>query len=112
MNRGARSVGEVLCSVSNDPLGLLPNTTVDVRIHINKRRGVLVVPRGAVYYEGDTRFVFRVENERLHRRYIKVGIANPTKIEVLSGLQDGDVVALPGDVPLMENLRIQAVRSE
>ncbi|MFI5140508.1 MAG: hypothetical protein ACHQIM_21995, partial [Sphingobacteriales bacterium] len=30
-------------------------------------------------------------------RYIKVGLANPTKIEVLSGLQEGDVVALPGE---------------
>jgi len=112
VNRGARSVGELVCSVTNDPMDLIPNTTVDVRIHINERNGVLVVPRGAVYFEGDTRFVFRVENNRLHRRYIKVGIANPTKIEVLSGLQEGDVVALPGDVSLKENLRIKAVRSE
>jgi membrane fusion protein (multidrug efflux system) len=71
-----------------------------------------VVPRGAVYIEGDTRFVFRVEDGRLRRRYIKVGLANPTKIEVLSGLNQGDVVALPGDVSLKENLRIQAVRQE
>ena len=73
---------------------------------------VLVVPRGAVYIEGSTRFVFRVENDRFHRRDIKVGIANPTMIEVLSGLQEGDVVALPGDVSLKENLRIRAVRPE
>jgi multidrug efflux pump subunit AcrA (membrane-fusion protein) len=102
----------LLCSVSNDQMDLLPNTTVDVRIHISERPGVLVVPRGAVYFEGSTRFVFRVENDRLRRRYIKVGIANPTMIEVLSGLQEGDVVALPGDVSLKENLRIRAVRSE
>ncbi len=43
---------------------------------------------------------------------IKVGIANPTMIEVLSGLNEGDVVALPGDVALKENLRIVAVRPE
>jgi len=41
-----------------------------------------------------------------------VGIANPTKIEVLSGLSEGDVVALPGDVSLKENLAIRAVRAE
>jgi HlyD family secretion protein len=112
VTRGTRSVGELLCSVSNDQLDLLPNTNVDVQIHIHERPGVLVVPRGAVYFEGNTRFVFRVENDRLHRRYIKVGVANPTKIEVLSGLQEGDVVALPGEVSLKENLRIRAVRQE
>jgi HlyD family secretion protein len=112
VTRGTRNVGELICSVSNDRLDLLPNTTVDVRIHISERPAALVVPRGAVYIEGDKRFVFRVEDNRLHRRLIKVGIANPTKIEILSGLSEGDVVALPGEVSLKENLRIIPVRPE
>jgi HlyD family secretion protein len=112
VSRGTRSVGELLCSVTNDHLDLLPNTTVDVRIHIGERPNVLVVPRGAVYIEGSKRFVFRVESDRIHRRDIQVGIANPTMIEVISGLDQGDVVALPGDVSLKENLRIRAVRPE
>ena len=109
---GTRNVGELLCSVSNDRLDLIPNTTVDVRIHISERPSVIAVPRGAVYIDGSKRFVFVVEDDRLHRRDIKVGIANPTMIEVLSGLQQGDVVALPGDVSLKENLHIRPVRPE
>jgi HlyD family secretion protein len=112
VTRGTRSVGELICSVSNDRLDLLPNTTVDVRIHISERPAALVVPRGAVYIEGDKRFVFRVVDNRLQRTFIKVGIANPTKIEVLAGLSEGDVVALPGEASLKENLRIRAVRPE
>jgi HlyD family secretion protein len=109
---GARNVGELLCSVSNDRLDLLPNTTVDVRIHISERPSVLVVPRGALFIDGSRRFVFVVIDGRLHRRDIKVGVANATQIEVLSGLLEGDVVALPGEVSLKENLRIRAVRPE
>jgi HlyD family secretion protein len=112
VTHGTRNVGELLCSVSNDRLDLLPNTTVDVHIHVSERPSVLVVPRGAVYIDSSKRFVFRVEDDRLHRRDIKVGIANPTIIEVLSGLQQGDVVALPGEVLLKENLRIRAMRPE
>jgi hypothetical protein len=41
-----------------------------------------------------------------------VGLANPTMIEVVSGLNEGDVVALPGEVSLNEKLHIRAVRSE
>jgi len=109
---GTRNVGELLCSVSNDRLDLIPNTTVDVRIHISERPNVLVIPRGAVFIDGGKRFVFVVQDNRLRRRDIKVGIANPTMIEVLSGLQEGDQVALPGDVSLKENLRIRPVPTE
>ena len=49
---GTRNVGELLCSVSNDRLDLIPNTTVDVRIHISERPSVIAVPRGAVYIDG------------------------------------------------------------
>lgn len=112
VTRGTRSVGELLCSVTNERLDLLPNTTVDVRIHVSERPSALVVPRGAVFIDGDKRFVYRVENDRLHRRLIKVGIANPTKMEVLSGLNENDVVALPGEAVLKENLRIVPVRQE
>ena len=112
VTRGTRNVGELLCSVTNDRLDMLPNTTVDVRIQVSERAGTLVVPRGAVYIEGEKRYVFRVEDNRIHRRAVKVGIANPTKIEVLSGLNEGDVVALPGEVTLKENLRIVPVRPE
>jgi len=109
---GTRNVGELLCSVSNDRLDLIPNTTVDVRIHISERPNVLVIPRGALFIDGGKRYVFVVQDNRLHRHDIKVGIANPTMIEVLSGLQEGDQVALPGDVSLKENLRIRPVLSE
>jgi HlyD family secretion protein len=112
VTRGTRNVGELICSVNNERLDLLPSTTVDVRIHVSERVAALVVPRGAVLIEGDKRFVYRVEDGRLRRRLITVGVANPTKIEVLSGLSEGDVVALPGDISLKENLRIVAVRPE
>jgi HlyD family secretion protein len=112
VTRGTRSVGELICSVTNDRQDLLPNTTVDVRIQVNERPSVLVIPRGAVSIDGEKRFVFRVENKRLRRVQITVGIANPTKIEVLSGLNEGDVVALPGNAALKQNLKVIPVTAE
>jgi len=65
-----------------------------------------------VITDGSRRFVFREEDDHLHRVEIKVGIVNATMIEVVSGLQLGDVVALPGETPLKENLRVRPVRQE
>jgi membrane fusion protein (multidrug efflux system) len=85
---------------------------VDVRIQVSERPSTLVIPRGAVLIDGDKRYVFRVENNRLRRVQIGVGIANPTKIEVLSGLNEGDVVALPGNATLKQNLGVIPVYPE
>jgi HlyD family secretion protein len=112
VTRGTRSVGELLCSVTNDRQDLLPNTTVDVRIQVSERTSALVIPRGAVSIDGDKRYAFRVDNNRLRRVQVSVGIANPTKIEILSGLNEGDLVALPGNISLKQNLSIVPVQQE
>jgi multidrug efflux pump subunit AcrA (membrane-fusion protein) len=107
----------VLCSVDNSRLELLPNTNVDVRIHLRERQNALVVPRGAVYSEGIRRFVYVVENgslgtNRLQRREIHVGMAGAANYEVLDGLREGDMVALPGDVELREDMRVRVIPME
>ena len=109
--RGTRSVGEVLCSVANDKLELLPNININVRIHLRERRNALVVPRGAVRIEGTHRYVYMVGNgglgTRLHKREIKVGIASATKYEVLEGLSGGETAALPGDIELRDDMAVR-----
>lgn len=114
--RGTRSVGEVLCSVDNEKLELLPNINVNVRIHLRERSNVLAVPRDAVHTEGSRRFVYvvngghlGVERKRLQKREIHVGIASATNYEVFDGLQEGEMVALPTDVELRDGLRVRVV---
>jgi len=105
--RGNRNVGELLCSISNEGMELIPNTTVDVRIQVSELENVLVVPRGAVQVEGNRHYVYRVDDGRLHRIEIKTGLSNATNLEVLSGVQQGDTLALPGDTPLKDKLVVR-----
>jgi HlyD family secretion protein len=111
--RGARSVGEVLCSIENPKLTLIPNINVSVKILIADRPSALVVPRGAVGFDNKgQRYVFMVDGQRLRRRNIVVGAASTVKYEVLSGLQEGDKVALPGEAILREGMRITPMVSQ
>ncbi len=114
--RNTRSVGELVCSVSNDKLELLPNINVNVRINSRERLHVLSVPRGAVQLEGGRRFVYVVKDsdlgvgkKHLEKRLIQVGIASATNYEVVSGLQEGESVALPGDTDLKDGMVVQIV---
>jgi HlyD family secretion protein len=117
--RGSRSVGELLCAVNNDKLELLPNTNVNVRINSRERIGVLAVPRGAVQAKGGRRYVFVVKEKQLgvgkstlEQREIHVGIADATSYEVVSGLKEGEMVALPGDVDLRDGMDVIVVSTE
>ena len=113
---GTRSVGELLCAVNNDKLELLPNINVNVRINSRERLGVLSVPRGAVAAEGGRRYVFVVRTNQLgvgkstlEKREIHVGIADASNYEVVSGLKEEDLVALPGDVDLRDGMTVKVI---
>jgi HlyD family secretion protein len=114
--RNSRSVGELLCSVHNDKLQLLPNTNVNVRINSKERVNVITVPRGAVETENGKRYVFVVKsavgNQTLEKREILVGIADATNYEVLGGLRGNEVVALPGDVDLKDGMTVKVVNMD
>ena len=109
----SRSVGELLCSVENTKLELLPNTNVNVRINSRERLNVLAVPRGTVETLGGQSFVFVVKDSVgktvLEKRRIQVGIADATNYEVVSGLTTDDTVALPGDADFRDGMWVKVV---
>ena len=114
--RGSRSVGELLCSVENEKLELLPNTNVNVRINSRERINVLTVPRGTVDTVGGQTFVFVVKDgvgkSILEKRSIRVGIADATNYEVVSGVDVKDVIALPGDADFRDGMTVKVVNME
>jgi len=117
--RGSRSVGELLCSVNNEKLELLPNINVDVRISARERINVLTVPRSAVESDGGKRFVFVVKDgginvgkNSLEKRPIAVGIADASNYEVIAGLSEGEMVALPGEFDLRDGMLVKVINSD
>jgi HlyD family secretion protein len=117
VQHSTRSVGELLCDVENQKLELLPNINVDVKIHSNERTNVLTVPRAAVDAESGHRYVFVVTKNalgktRLARRELQLGIADSTNFEVISGLQENEMVALPGDAVLHDGMAVKIVNTD
>jgi HlyD family secretion protein len=113
---GTRAVGELLCSLNNDDQRLIPNTNVTVQIQLRTRVNVVTAPRGAVVIEGAHRYVFVVEDAstitRLQKREIKIGIADSTTYEIVSGLNEGDVIALPSNLALTEGMKVKTIKPE
>jgi HlyD family secretion protein len=98
--RGSRTVGEVICSVEGSNSKLLPNTDIYARIRTAERDNSLSVSRNAVRTEGNKHYVFVVDRGHIHKQEIGIGISNSTDFEVLSGITENDLIALPGSSDL------------
>lgn len=112
VQRQVRSVGEVLCSVDNSKLELLPNVNVDVKIEVRQRDNVLAIPRGAVHADGAQHYVFVVEDGVARKRSVEVGIANASEYEITSGLKEGEIVAISAGINLQDGMQVNPVGSQ
>jgi len=105
--RGGRSVGEVLCSVDNRDMKLLPNINVDVRLRTSNRPVSLAVPRSAVRASNGSRYVFVVKESRLHQQAVNLGISSASDYEVLDGLSEGDRVAVGTGADVRDGMAVR-----
>lgn len=77
-------------------LQILPGTSADVEIILDRRDGVLRVPSSAV--AGGTS-VLVIEKGRLAERTIETGLKSWAHVEVLKGLSEGEQVVVSRDKP-------------
>lgn len=57
---------------------------------------VLTVPETALVASGEARFVYRINNERAERVGVEIGQRRAGRVEILSGLAEGDEVVVAG----------------
>jgi HlyD family secretion protein len=51
-------------------------------------------------------FVFLLGGDTIERRAVRIGATNISMLEIVSGLADGDAVALPADITLKTGDRV------
>ncbi len=84
-----------------------PGASADVEIVTEKKDAALTVNSRAVLGRGGDRYVYKLEGGRIHKVPVKVGISSYTVTEILSGLAQGDQVALPSEkVELKDGLAV------
>ncbi len=82
---------------------------VDVKVITETKKGVIVVPAGAVFdYRGDS-CIFTVEGGKAILRKVETGIRNESFAEVTEGLKPGEIVLSAPDNSIEEGMRIKAI---
>src|ERR1700733_9549801 len=76
----------------NKDNALFPNQFVNARLLLNTLQNVVLIPSSAIQHNGDTAYVFLIQDNVAHIQNIKPGVSEAGKTEV-QGLNAGDVVA-------------------
>jgi RND family efflux transporter MFP subunit len=82
-----------------DALTLKPEMTSHVRIVIEEKADVIVVPNGAIRFEDRKNVVYVRSKGETVRREVVPGVRDQKYTEITSGLAEGEVVIVPSMTP-------------
>ena len=96
----------VRAHIANDAGDLRPGMLLTVRV-VMAERDVLVVDEGAVFELSDQAYVYTVDADLVaHQRPIGIGERRFGRVEVTSGLDEGEQVVVEGTIKLREGVKV------
>lgn len=84
---------------------LFPNQFVNTRLLVDTEQGVTLIPTSAIQHNGQTAFVYVIQNDTAQIRNIKTGVADAGQTAV-TGINPGDVVANSSFDKLQNNSKV------
>lgn len=97
-------------TLQNEGLHLRPGMFARVRLILEERANVAVVPEQAlVPAPGDVQFVYRVVDGKAQRVEVKTGVRRGTRVEIVKGVQAGDVIVTAGQQKLRDGAAVKVV---
>jgi len=84
---------------------LYPNEFVNVRLLVNTLHDVTLLPTSAIQHNGQTAFVYVLQDNTAHMRTIKQGVTDGDIAQV-TGINPGDVLANSSFEKLQDNVKV------
>jgi len=96
---------KVRASFPNDDFALFPNQFVNARLLVKTLQDVTLVPSSAIQQNGQTSFVYVIEDNVAHLKNIKPGVSDGGLTQV-DGINPGEVLADSSFDKLQDNTKI------
>ena len=95
--------------VDNSDFQIIPGQLMTVKIIYNETNQI-GVPESAVTVQGNTAFVYVINDDAAEKTNIKIGKRNFGKVSVLSGLNEGDIVIAEGVSKVRDKAKVKIVK--
>ena len=97
--------------VKNNKFQIIPGQLMTVKIIYDEEKE-LGVPESAVTIQGNTSFVYIVEDNIAKKRNIEIGKRNFGKVSIVSGLEKDEEVVIEGISKVRNNLKVKILKSK
>ena len=95
--------------IENSDLELMSGSLLEVNVKVNTREN-LSVPDTSVIMEGEKSYVYKISDENIAKKTeVEIGIRKNGNIEIISGLNIGDIVAAEGLKKVRPNGKIKPI---
>ena len=83
-------------SIKNENLELLSGSLLEITVKFNLRNA-LSVPDTSIMMEGEKSYIYKVSEENITSKIeVDIGLRSDGKVEILSGLNEGDLIVAEG----------------
>lgn len=96
-----------LVSIKENDKSLPEGFHVSLEIELNSKQNVVVVPFDAVLIENDKEYVYVVEQGRIRKREVKIGLIDDNWEEVVSGIRAGEVIVRNPQADWIEGMEVK-----
>jgi len=102
---------EVRANLPNRELKLRPGLFVNVNIFLGAKADAIVIPEQAIWPIGQQKTVYVIVDGKAERRNVTLGERQPGSVEILSGLNVGEVVVTAGQMKLYDGADVRSISS-
>ena len=96
--------------VENKNLDLISGSLLEVSVKFNMRKS-LSVPDTSVMIEGDKSYIYKIDDNNIANKIeVKTGLRGNKKIEIISGLSEGDIVVAEGLKKVRPQSKIKPIK--
>jgi membrane fusion protein (multidrug efflux system) len=98
---------EVRASLPNDELKLRPGLFVRVTVSLGVKQDTIVIPEQAIWPIGQDKTVYVVVDGKAQQRIVELGARQPGAVEIIAGLEAGEIVVTAGQMKLYEGAAVR-----
>lgn len=102
----ATQLAHIWVKINNPDISLQPGMFAEAKIFVKTDKNIIALPRSAVLSDNNGEYVFIVKNKIAKKVYVKTGIINADKIEIVSGVNKGDIVVYLGNYELEDGMQV------
>jgi membrane fusion protein, multidrug efflux system len=100
----------VQAKIQNENEELIPGMLLNAKVIFNEKQS-LGVPEEALLIQGDDKYIYKINNNEIVQTKVAIGRRNFGKVEILSGLNENDLILAEGTNKVRPKSKVKIVKT-